>query len=96
MRDLHHRKNDNNGSGRYATYAPPRWLTTDQLEDELFDAIMHATPADPDDVWGAIDEYFAADIAWENEVERRQSLLRLLGLLRPQLGKLLASSSSES
>jgi hypothetical protein len=74
--------------------SPAAWLSTDQLEDELFDAVIQATMNDLGATTAAlaqIDAYFARDGA-DPEEQHRQSLLELLRLLRPNLAELLGES----
>jgi hypothetical protein len=74
------------------TYDPAGWISTGDLEDELLHAIraelpeacLHSKGGD----FAEIDEYFAGDDN-ETKTERRQSLLRLLGTIRPQPAELL-------
>ena len=77
------------------TRTPAGWLSTDQLENELCDAVVQAT-VDNENVTTAalarIDAYFAMD-GDDPEKQHRQSLLRLLGLLRPNLAELLGEPS---
>ena len=75
--------------------SPVRWLSTEQLEDELFDAAVQttideasATPA----ALAQIDAYFAQDDGG-GEKQHRKSLLGLLRLLRPNLAELLGEPS---
>lgn len=78
------------------TGSPAGWLSTDQLEDELFDAAVQATMKNPNATAAAlaeIDAYFAKD-GDDPEKQHRQSLLGLLRLLRPNLAELLGESSS--
>ena len=75
--------------------SPAWWLSTDQLENDLCDAVVQAT-VDNENVTTAalarIDAYFAMD-GDDPEKQHRQSLLRLLGLLRPNLAELLGEPS---
>jgi hypothetical protein len=78
------------------TRTPAGWLSTQQLEDELFDAALDETMSNPKRAATAhaqIDAYFATDCDG-GERQHRQSLLRLLGLLRPNLAELLGEPSS--
>lgn len=75
---------------------PAGWLSTEHLEDELFDATMQATMNNPNATAAAlaqVDAYFAQN---DNGGERlhRKPLLRLLRLLRPNLAELLGEPSS--
>ncbi|MFP5235948.1 MAG: hypothetical protein ACLGSD_08585 [Acidobacteriota bacterium] len=71
---------------------PPGWMSTSELEDELFTAILEESSAasvnGDDGRFRAMDTYFAGD-DYETEGERRRSLLRLLSRIRPQLADLL-------
>jgi hypothetical protein len=71
-------------------------LSTQQLEDELFDAALEETMSNPVPAAAAlaqIDAYFAM-VNGGGVEQHRQSLLRLLGLLRPNLAELLGEPSS--
>lgn len=69
-------------------YEPPGWLSTEELEQELFAAtVSDSNLPRADAQFGGIDAYFAADEP-ETEVQYRRSLLRLLADLRPQLAEL--------
>jgi hypothetical protein len=71
---------------------------TPQLEDELFDAALEETMSNPRPAAIAlaeIDAYFAQGDDG-GEKQHRQSLLRLLGLLRPNLAELLSEPSPPS
>jgi hypothetical protein len=69
-------------------YEPPGWLSTEELEQELFRAIVAETRLPPAQArFEKIDAYFAADEP-ETEIQYRRSLLRLLADLRPQLAEL--------
>ena len=76
--------------------SPAWWLSTEQLENELCDAAVQATVDDANTTTAAlaeIDGYFALEDDGR-EKQHRQSLLRLLGLLRPNLAELLGEPSS--
>jgi hypothetical protein len=78
------------------TLTPADWLPTQQLEAELFDAALEETMSNPKPAAAAlaqIDAYFAqgSDVG---ETQHRKSLLRLLGLLRPNLAELFGEPSS--
>lgn len=78
------------------TVSPAGWLSTEQLEDELFDAALEETMANPKPAAAAlaqIDAYFA-QAGDDPEKQHRQSLLGLLRLLRPNLAELLGEPSS--
>lgn len=69
-------------------YEPPNWLSTEELEQELFEAVVAETRRPRSQVnFERIDAYFAADKP-ETEIQYRRSLLRLLAELRPQLAEL--------
>ena len=77
---------------------PPCWMSTSELEDELFTAILEESFAarlnGDDGRLRAVDGYFAGDDN-ETEVERRRSLLRLLSCIRPQLADLLGGPPAD-
>jgi hypothetical protein len=69
-------------------YEPPGWLSTEELEQELFLAVVsesHRPRAQAR--FQRIDAYFARDEP-QTELQYRRSLLRLLADLRPQLAEL--------
>jgi hypothetical protein len=71
-------------------------MQTQQLEDELCDAALEETISNPVPAAAAlaqIDAYFAK-VNGGGEEQHRQSLLRLLGLLRPNLAELFGEPSS--
>lgn len=70
-------------------YEAPGWLTTSDLEQELFWAVVTDSRShQPEDRFRRLDAYFAADRD-ETERQYRRSLLRLLADFRPQLAELL-------
>jgi hypothetical protein len=72
-------------------------ISTAQLEEELCAAAVQATVDDGNTTAAAlaeVDDYFAQDNNIP-EQQHRQSLLRLLGLLRPNLAELLSEPSSQ-
>jgi hypothetical protein len=76
--------------------SPVGWLSTEQLEDELFDAAVQARMDNANATTAALDQidaYFAQDEDG-GEKQHRQSLLGLLRLLRPNLAELLGEPSS--
>ena len=78
--------------------SPAGWLSTEQFEDELFDAAVQATMNNPNATAVAlakIDAYFAQGDGG-GEKQHRQSLLGLLRLLRPNLAELIGEPSSLS
>jgi hypothetical protein len=95
--NLDQNKGNNKRHHQVNTYGPAGWLSTGDLEDELFHAIRQEVSAfcgngDGGD-FSEIDDYFAGDDN-ETETERRRSLLRLLGTIRPQLADLLSCPPS--
>jgi hypothetical protein len=69
-------------------YEPPGWLSTEELEHELFLAVVADSNLPRAQTrLQRIDDYFAADKP-ETEVQYRRSLLRLLAGLRPLLAEL--------
>ena len=87
---------ENAGTGKAESIRPVGWLSTEQLEEELFNAAIQATRDNASATTAAlaeIDAYFAQD-GGDPEKQHRQSLLRLLGLLRPNLAELLGEPSS--
>ena len=75
------------------------WISTEQLEDELFNSIMaDSSPGCDDQSEGfeEIDDSFDGDDEYEDEAEQRRSTLRLLATLRPQLAELLGGPPAES
>jgi hypothetical protein len=69
-------------------YEPPGWLSTEELEHELFLAVVtDSSRTRAQARFRRIDDYFAADKR-ETELQYRRSLLRLLADLRPQLAEL--------
>ncbi len=87
---------ENAGTGNAQAIRPAGWLSTEQLEEELFNAAIQATRDNASATAAAlteIDAYFALD-GDDPEKQHRQSLLMLLGLLRPNLADLLGEPSS--
>jgi len=71
------------------TYIAPDWLSTDALENELLQAeITDSRDGRSNAAFARIDAYFAADPD-ETEAQYRNSLVRLLAVLRPQLAELI-------
>ena len=75
---------------------PISWIMTDELETELFNAIMKDFSASNDGEVEEIDDYLDGDEEFEDEADRRQSTLSLLASLRPQLAELLGGPAAES
>ncbi len=85
----------NAGLTQAGSGSPAGWLSTEQLEDELFDAAVQATMGNRDATAAAlaqVDAYFATEED-DGETQHRQSLLDLLRLLRPNLAELLGEPS---
>jgi hypothetical protein len=77
---------------------PVGWISTDELEDELFNAIMMDSLARGDDESEEIeeiDDFFEGDDDYEDEGERRRALLSLLGTLKPDLAELLGGPPAD-
>ena len=69
-------------------YEPPGWLSTQELEHELFLAVVaDSNRPRAQAKFQRIDDYFAADKP-ETELQYRRALLRLLSDLRPRLAEL--------
>jgi hypothetical protein len=86
----------NAGMTQAESLSPAGWLSTEQLENELFEAAIQATMDNRDTTVAAlaqIDAYFALDDDGR-EKQHRRSLLGLLTLLRPNLAELLGEPSS--
>ena len=78
---------------------PVGWMTTEELEAELFNAIMadsSATIDEESEEFGEVDDYLDGDEEFEDEAEQRRSTLSLLATLRPQLAELLGGPPAES
>jgi hypothetical protein len=76
---------------------PPNWISTEQLDAELFNANIEESKGftgDEDLDLVEIDEYFDEEDN-EGEAEQRRSTLRLLSLMRPQLVELLGAPAAE-
>ena len=85
----HQRPANGDAAGDSIHYEPPGWLSTDELEHELFLAVVGDSKISQAETrFQRIDSYFAADEP-ETELEYRRSLLRLLAGLRPQVAELL-------
>ena len=83
------RRTNSRAAGEPAQYEPPDWLSTDDLEQELFLAVVGDSKSlQAEDRFRRLDDYFAADLD-ETELQYRRSLLRLLADFRPQLAELL-------
>lgn len=85
MHEKSHGRNHNAGEWQPST--PPA-CSTDELEDELLDAIQASGDAQSPAL-AIVDEYFSGDDEFEHEAEHRQILLWLLSFFRPRLANLL-------
>ena len=78
---------------------PVGWISTEQLEDELFNAIMMDSSPGGDEEsedFEEVDDYLDGDEECEGEAEQRRSALRLLTTLRPRIAELLGGPPAES
>ncbi len=82
-----------NSTPEVLVFTPPAWLSIDELEDLLMAAI-DAHQGDESGALAEIDEYFAGDETFEGP-DYRRALLRLLGLLWPNLAELLGGPLAE-
>jgi hypothetical protein len=82
-----------------ARYNPPGWITTDQLETELWNAIMEDTSGsakDETEDWNdEPGECFEEEDIYSSEAEQRQSTFNLLIGMKPLLGELLGGPTSK-
>ncbi len=89
------RRTNPDGAGEPNHYEAPAWLTTSDLEQELFWAVVaDSRILQPEDRFRRLDAYFAADRD-ETELQYRRSLLRLLADFRPQLAELLGGTREQ-
>ena len=71
-------------------YDPPDWISTDQLETELWNAIMEDTTGCTDEDIDNYDDAFEDSLGLDDdEEEQRRSTFTLLVGMRPLLGELL-------
>ena len=73
---------------------PVDWITTEDLDGELFNAVIADSSASRDEEsedFEDIDEYLGDDEEYADEAEQRRSTLGLLATLRPQLAELLGA-----
>jgi hypothetical protein len=78
---------------------PVGWMTTEELEAELFNAIMadsSGTGDEESEDFEEVDDYLDGDEEYEDEAEVRRSTLMILATLRPQLAELLGGPSAAS
>jgi hypothetical protein len=75
---------------------PVSWITTQKLEDELWDAVQADGTANGDDDahFEEVDTFLAGEEELD-EHELRTSLLKALASVRPQLAELLAEGSTD-
>jgi hypothetical protein len=85
MRDKFPNPDNPTHDGR--VFTPPAWLSLDEVEDLLLAAIQ-ANEGDESGALAIIDEYFAGDETFEG-IEYKRALLRLLGLLWPDVAALI-------
>jgi hypothetical protein len=93
-----HQNKVNNTHQQVKTYDPVGWISTSDLEDELFhgiraESLSSARVGGYGGDFAEIDDYFAGGDN-ETETEQRRSLLRLLGKVRPQLAELLGGTTT--
>ena len=91
MHDGYQDRNQKKNQGQML--CPPAWLSSEELEDELLDAIQ----ANPEEqtALAIVDEYLAGNDAFEPETQHRQMLLWLLSLFWPNLADLLGCPPAE-
>jgi len=76
-------------TGQVPTYDPPDWISTDELEGELFGAAVTDTAGGRrEDDFGLLDDYLGETERMESECEYRWALLRLPSTRRPQVAQL--------
>src|ERR1022692_3287782 len=75
------------------SYTPPDWISTDQLDTELWNAIMEDTRStatnEPENWKEEFDVCLTEEDLDSSEAEQRQSSFNLLIDMRPLLGELL-------
>ena len=92
---------DKGGAGRSsqpqcAEHDPVTWISTEQLEDEIFNAIQEDYSGSCDDeAYDDSDDYMFEADDFEDEDEQRRGALRLLSLMRPKLAELLGGPPAE-
>ena len=97
MDDMDRERNEDKARGQVATCDPLHWMSTEQLEIELFNAIVEDSTGVTDDEnldFDEVDVYFD-EADEEDETEQRSSTLRLLALMRPQVVELLGAPPGE-
>ncbi len=82
------RRTNRRTAREFVDYEAPGWLTTEELEQELFLAVVaDSNRPRAQTRFQRIDDYFARDEP-QTELQYRRSLLLLLANLRPQLAEL--------
>ena len=77
---------------------PAEWIRTDELEAEVFNAIVEEASSTRDgdsEDYEEIDEDFDSEEEFEDEEEERRSALRVLATMRPQLAELLGAQPAK-
>lgn len=75
---------------------PPAWISTEQLDCELWNAIMEDASGICDGDFGEIDTCIDGEYeAEEEESEQRRATLQLLTQMRPRLAELLGGPPAE-
>jgi hypothetical protein len=77
---------------------PAEWIRTDELEAEVFNAIVEEASSTRDgdsEDYEEIDEDFDSEEEFEDEEEQRRSALRVLATMRPQLAELLGAQPAK-
>ena len=76
---------------------PPAWMSTEQLETELFNGIQDTSSVRDGDMeaYADFDEDLDVEEEYEDEDERRRSTLRALSTVRPELAALLTVKSKK-
>lgn len=97
MDDTNQGKKDRRGHPQLTEHDPPNWITTQQLEAELWNAIAEdsTTNFDEDSDFEEIDECLGDDEEYEDEANERRSILRLLATMRQQLAELLGGPAAK-
>lgn len=102
MKDSHDPDEESTSEPRYTAaprYDPPEWISTEQLDTDLLNAIIEDTPRYADEDIDDYDDGFDESLDVENdeeddEEEHRRSTFTLLVGMRPLLGELLGGPSA--
>lgn len=97
MSDPAHKPQDRSSdpAGQSAGYEAPQWISTEEIEEELFlAAVGDSNGARAESEFARIDAYFAADRT-DTDAEYRRSLVRLLADLRPELAELIGGQRAK-